>query len=135
MPDKNNAKMNSSEKNANLCEGCSLCCGYITIPIRPPNDRRSIEEIRWWLLHGVYIFVGDNGKWMIEVPNRCQKLGTDGRCKEYSNRPDVCINHTQIDCEKYGPDTPYPGGFWNSDESFMEYVNKTPKLRAAYGKK
>jgi len=45
----------------------------------------------------------DEDGWFLLVNNRCLHLQGDGRCGIYEQRPHICRDHTNDDCEFEGP--------------------------------
>jgi len=84
----------------NPCEACDAkCCRYFALEIDKPKRRGDFEDIRWYLCHeAVEVFV-DDGKWFLEVRNRCRHLDESHRCRIYADRPRLCREHSPEDCE------------------------------------
>jgi Fe-S-cluster containining protein len=64
------------------CKGA--CCEEFLIPLGPVQDDTS----RWFYLHGDEIEEGQ--KKFLRFECKCTKLGEDGLCTIYSDRPNVC---------------------------------------------
>lgn len=128
LPDKLD---NSPEQNEKLCKGCTKCCEYVTIEVETPKDKEDLEEMRWWLLHGVHVFIDKEDGWMALVPNKCQKLGSDGMCTIYDTRPIVCRKYSQSECEKYG-DPDYFYEFFTNEGDFVDYIQRTPEFKKIF---
>lgn len=122
----------TSEENAKLCDGCSKCCEYVTVAMPAPKNKYDLDEVRWWLLHGVYVFIDDDG-WNVWVPNKCHELDSKGMCKIYDNRPLICRGHFQDQCERYHPESWCKVQFTNP-EDFLKYVDETPELKELWDK-
>ena len=127
---------NSDEENKRLCEGCSICCEHICMEIDKPTTKDELHDILWYLMHqDVIVFFDDEDDWFIEFKTKCKALADDKKCTIYSERPNICREYSQEDCERYGEGEYYEEIF-RCREEFLEYINKTPKLHwLFYGKK
>lgn len=118
------------------CNGCTICCEYISIYLEKPKTANDLDEIRWFFLHGMKIYIDKDG-WFIEVPSRCQGLGPDGLCEIYQTRPDVCRLYDQKECERYLGDAGLL--HFENYEDFLRYARENKELseicRAASSKK
>jgi Fe-S-cluster containining protein len=99
MPGHKNATKNNKDKPMSLC-----CLGFdsdlyqydLIFPNRMSPDWREFIEA-----HGIYREkLGDLIKGAIDVgggrvylSHRCSKLGKDGRCTIYKNRPKICRDY------------------------------------------
>ena len=85
-------KKNKTIPMAELCASCGArCCRYIAIEIDRPHCKRDYDHIRWYLLHGnVHVFVDHDKEWHLEVESKCERLGDDGSCLGYDDRPQIC---------------------------------------------
>ena len=82
-----------------LCN--SKCCRYICLEIDAPRTSEDFEEIKWFLCHeGVSVFKSD-GDWHLQVEVPCKHLNEDNLCDDYGNRPGVCREYEDNECE-YG---------------------------------
>ena len=115
---------NSDEKNKNLCAGCSLCCEYVCVEMDKPTTKYEYDQIFWLVLHkNVWVYIGTDKKWYVQFNTPCEKLGDNHLCKDYQHRPNICRNHMQDSCEKYGVGSPYKELFTNKKQ-FMKYLKK-----------
>ena len=75
------------------CEKCrGACCESLLIPAAP---QAGADVLRWLTLHGEAI-----GESRIELDCKCRKLGPEGRCAIYADRPEVCRIYEpgSVDC-------------------------------------
>ncbi len=82
------------------CKKCSaLCCKYFALEIDKPTTKNDFENIRWYISHQrTSVFIQD-GKWYLNVKNRCKYLDGNGHCKIYDKRPAVCRRLDPARCE------------------------------------
>jgi uncharacterized protein len=120
----------TGEHSKELCAGCTECCTYISTLINPPKNKKDIDRILWFLLHkGTTVYsTQDLEEWRLEVITGCTALNTQGECDIYQDRPSVCREHNQDDCERYSPIETYYAQMFHTRQEFLDYVNKTPKL-------
>ena len=84
----------------NLCEQCdALCCKYFALEIDKPTTKNDLENIRWYISHQKTSVFIQNGKWYLQVKNRCNHLDRNNRCKIYENRPAICKRLDPKGCE------------------------------------
>lgn len=112
-----------------LCKECTLCCEYITVEIGTPKTKEDLDEIRWFLLHDVEVFIDEEDKWRITVYQRCEALGNDGKCKIYDQRPIVCRNYSYNECEKYKGKNYGEKATFKTVEEFLDYVKNHPIIK------
>lgn len=91
----------TSEENEKLCNGCTMCCEYITVIIPTPKTWKEIDRIKWYLLHNVHVYITDEGHWKVDIPMKCSALNNKGKCSIYEDRPQLCRDHSQDSCERY----------------------------------
>jgi len=115
------------EESHTLCQGCGMCCRYITTEIPVPASWKQIERIKWYLLHNTFVFISEDEKWNLEIPIPCSAQNERGECTIYENRPDVCKEYLQDECERYGEGEYYTCIFRNADD-FLAYVKGHPEL-------
>ncbi len=117
------------ERNKHLCEGCSLCCEHVTIHINKPRKKSDFDEIIWYVLHhNVYVFIDGDGDWFVEFRTPCSGLGKNQLCTTYKERPDVCREYNQDECEKNG-EGEYYTEFFRSKEDIMMWMKKNTRIR------
>jgi Fe-S-cluster containining protein len=82
------------------CEECdAVCCKYFALEIDKPTTRNDFENIRWYISHQkTSVFIQD-GKWYLNVKNRCKYLDANNRCKIYERRPAICRRLDPDRCE------------------------------------
>jgi hypothetical protein len=65
----------------------------------------DFDLLLWQVSHReTQVYVDEDG-WFLLVNNRCMHLQDGGRCGIYDNRPQVCREHDNDDCEFEGPCT------------------------------
>ncbi len=114
----------SAKSRKGLCEDCdSECCRYVALEIDKPTCKRDYDNIRWYLLHkGVSVFVDHEGGWNIEFQTVCEKLGEDGYCRYYEQRPRICREHGVVQtCEFHSETDPHKARF-ETEEEFTAYL-------------
>jgi hypothetical protein len=57
----------------------------------------------WQISHANTQVYKDSDGWFLLVNNRCLHLQDDGRCGIYDNRPQICREHDNDECEFDGP--------------------------------
>ncbi len=122
----------SSEKNKNLCEGCTICCEHITVEIDKPKTREEILKLVDYLRYkDILIFIEDGGEWNIEFKTICRQLNEKGLCKIYKNRPKICRDYHHDKCERYGEGEFYKHIFRNEKE-LLDFIKKNKKLNKIF---
>jgi hypothetical protein len=98
---KKKKKKISAGKLTEICVSCGAkCCTYFALEIDEPDCPEEYEKIRWYLAHTKTWVFTDDGKWYLMVLNECEYLGDDMLCTNYENRPAICRDHTQDNCER-----------------------------------
>ena len=118
--------MENSDQQAsseNLCQGCSLCCRYVSIEIPKPDNAEDLDVAIWYLYHGHKIFVDADG-WYLQVDRDCQNLDDAGACRIYETRPQVCRDYDISDCEKHSPTAYWK--IFNTAEDLREFMKDNP---------
>ena len=90
---------------ANKCSFCkgSTCCTYFTQQITAPRSMEDFDLLLWQVSHlNTQLYKDDDG-WFLLVNNRCMHLQPGGLCGIYEQRPQVCRDHSNDDCEFEGP--------------------------------
>ena len=89
--------------NRKLCDNCTLCCEHVALQIDEPEDKEDFQNIMWYIMHeNVTVFIDHDGDWHVEFKARCKALDDKGLCQVYSDRPKICAEYTQDNCEKNG---------------------------------
>jgi len=91
----------TSENKCSFCKG-STCCTYFTHQIDTPRSMEDFDLLLWQISHANTQVYKDEDGWFLLVNNRCLHLQVDGRCGIYENRPQVCREHSNDDCEFEG---------------------------------
>ncbi|MBE7560327.1 YkgJ family cysteine cluster protein [bacterium] len=113
---------------ATYCPQCdAACCKYFAFEIDEPDCEEELDKVYWFLCHeGTMVFV-DEGKWFLQISNKCRYLQPDGRCGVYDRRPQVCRDYGlgedgQPNCEFTDGDYGYELEF-RTPEAFLIYRN------------
>jgi len=118
------------KRSKELCKGCTSCCEYVLIEIDAPKSKNDIDELIWFLLHGITIFIDSDDSWNLEIHNKCKVLNKKGKCSIYPIRPLVCKQYSHDECEKYkGKKYSKEKKIINTVIEFLEYIDNDPKLR------
>jgi Fe-S-cluster containining protein len=81
------------------CTSCGLCCTYVVVDIDAPTTLDAASTALWYLYHpGMSLYTAD-GEWMLQFDTRCKFLGADNRCGIYEQRPRVCRDFDERECE------------------------------------
>ena len=82
------------------CKKCTaLCCKYFALEIDKPTTKNDFENIRWYISHQRTSVFIQQGKWYLNVKNRCKHLDGNNRCKIYEERPAICRRLDPGNCE------------------------------------
>ncbi|MBL8024997.1 MAG: YkgJ family cysteine cluster protein [Fibrobacteres bacterium] len=73
------------------CDG--QCCHYIAIQIDGPTNRKTYDNIRWFLVHKKTAVFVDGKNWFVQVFNSCRHLSKNSLCKIYETRPQICRDY------------------------------------------
>lgn len=92
----------TSENKCTFCKG-STCCTYLTQQIDTPRSIEAFDLLLWQVSHFNTQVYKDSDGWFLLVNNRCSHLQPGGLCGIYDQRPQVCRDHTNDDCEFEGP--------------------------------
>lgn len=91
----------SIEEKCILCNGC---CNYITIPIDPPTNE-NFDLYKWYLYHkNIEMYLDHDNQWHLLIKTPCENLETDGTCKIYEKRPNICKEYDPNNCSRTGKD-------------------------------
>jgi Fe-S-cluster containining protein len=105
------------------CKKCDgKCCRYYALQIDTPDDWDEFDDIRWYLSHeNTTVFV-EEGKWYLNIHNKCRYLSEkDYRCMNYELRPAICRKYTTSGCDLTGDGYEYEMQFLN-DKQMEEYM-------------
>lgn len=117
-----------------LCEFCvAKCCRYFALALDTPAKRKDFDTLRWFLLHGKTSIFVEKKTWYLQVHTECRELLSDHRCGIYETRPQICREHSTVNCE-YNDDWIYDL-YFESPEQLDEYVEarfpaKGPAMRS-----
>jgi Fe-S-cluster containining protein len=114
--------------NESLCDHCvAKCCRYFALPLDTPTRRKDFDTFRWFLLHGKTSIFVEKKTWYLQVHTECRELLPDYRCGVYETRPQICRDHSTINCE-YEDDWTYDL-FFEAPEQLDEYLEARFPLR------
>lgn len=104
-----------------VCDHCvGKCCRYFCLEIDTPTTWDDYDSIRWYLAHGQTLVYVDDAKWHLVVFTKCQYLRADNRCGIYHNRPRICRDYSEAECE-YEVDWQFDKVF-ETPEQIWEYA-------------
>jgi uncharacterized protein len=113
-----------------LCDHCiAKCCRYFALPLDTPKRRKDFDTIRWFLLHDKTSIFVEKGTWYLQVHTECRQLLSDNRCGIYETRPQICRDHSTVNCE-YEDDWVYDL-FFEAPEQLEEYLEARFPKRGA----
>lgn len=113
-----------------LCEFCSAkCCRYFALPLDTPKRRKDFDTLRWFLLHDKTSIFVEKGTWYLQVHTECRELLADHRCGIYDTRPQICRDHSTVNCE-YEDDWVYDL-FFEAPQQLEEYLEARFPVRGA----
>lgn len=90
------------DNKCSFCKG-STCCTYFTQLIDTPRSMGDFDILLWQISHRDTQVYKDEDGWFLLVNNTCRHLRPGGRCGVYENRPQICREHSNEDCEFDGP--------------------------------
>lgn len=67
--------------------------------IENPKSVSDFEQFKWYVFHGVSVYMDHDGDWFVEVPHNCIHLDEKDLCRIYDQRPDVCREFSSVGCE------------------------------------
>lgn len=108
------------------CDKCeAACCRKLVIELNKPTTKEGYNDIRWYLYHGVKVYIDKNDKtWNLEFDLKCMQLDEKNRCKIYSVRPEICKETKVSSCEKNKPDIEV---MFKTVEEFEEWLKKNKR--------
>ena len=108
------------------CQVCEAdCCRYVMLKINPPRLREDRDEHRWLLMHEDVELRIESRMWYAHFHVRCRHLSSKNLCLIYQDRPDLCEDYTENDCD-YGGPAPDTVVF-KTVEEYDEYMAKHGK--------
>lgn len=90
------------DNKCGFCRG-STCCTYFTQRIDAPRSMEDFDILLWQISHRDTQAYKDEDGWFLLVNTACRHLQPGGRCGIYENRPQICREHSNEDCEFDGP--------------------------------
>jgi hypothetical protein len=86
------------------------CCSDVVIEI-DADDFEDFDNMRWYLYHNdVFVYLeidednDDEEEWHVGFRTRCGQVQPDNSCGVYAKRPQICRDHSPVDCSEYtGP--------------------------------
>ncbi len=106
------------------CTSCGFCCTYVAYDINPPTTAKRAAEILWHLYHPGVVIYYDGEDWYGQFMTRCRQLGEDGKCRIYAQRPHICREHDEKQCEVNADE---PGQYFNDVNDFLAYLKQSRK--------
>jgi Fe-S-cluster containining protein len=108
--------------NYDKCRECGgLCCKTFAVIIDKPECEEDYEHFKWYLYHtGTSVFMDKDGDWNVEVHLPCKHLGDASKCRIYDERPPICREYNELECDD-GPDVKIE---FKTPEEVDEYVKK-----------
>jgi Fe-S-cluster containining protein len=97
-------KTSSVTPDCNQCDG--QCCHYIAIQIDGPTNKKTYDNIRWFLVHKKIAVFVDGKNWFVQVFNTCRHLNTKSQCSIYETRPKICRDYGRDISNESCIDTP-----------------------------
>jgi len=125
MPKFKNLETIPTTKN-DKCSSCvgSKCCQYITEPLDTPRSIKDFDTLLWQVSHiNTHCFKDSQG-WFLLSYGSCEHLSENGQCKIYHQRPFICREHSDNDCEY---DQPIEAGaelYFRNYKEIDEYCRK-----------
>lgn len=111
------------ETKCNFCTN-SKCCTYITQGIDAPRSKSDFDHLLWQISHaGIGIYKDSDG-WYLLVETRCRHLESDGRCRIYDHRPQVCREYSNDYCEFDEPAEQHFELFFQDYDALHRYYRK-----------
>lgn len=111
---------------AGKCAQCieSKCCRHITEPMDAPRSLRDFDMILWQVSHkNVHCFKDKTG-WYLSVFSSCEHLTDKGSCKIYHQRPFICREHSNLECEFDSSRDSYSQLYFTNHKEFDDYCRK-----------
>jgi len=99
------------------CSGCGLCCKRVG---------KAVKGARQWMLQNKKTKASPMTKAIASFPfkfnekGHCEKLGEDGKCSDYANRPDVC--NVEKSFQLFGGDRTREGFFADNARLCNEWI-------------
>lgn len=83
------------------CIKCGAeCCRTVGMDIDAPKTKKDWEYIKWYLFHeGVEVYKTKDGSWTVEFKAKCRHLNKDKTCAIYGDRPAVCREYSEMECD------------------------------------
>ena len=127
----------ATERQQVPCLTCALCGTYIAVQIDAPDTAKEASEVLWYLYHDrVTVYYdpdeGDEG-WHVQFETRCQHLAADNRCQIYDQRPTLCRDYDETECEVNNESEGLT--FANAGEFLDHLKSERPRIHAGVVKK
>jgi Fe-S-cluster containining protein len=88
----------------------------MAVAVDVPETEEDFDDVRWYLLHrNVRVLIDPEDDWYVAFDTPCERLGKDGQCLDYENRPELCRDypHDGEPCE-------FEGGIFVEEFSTVE---------------
>jgi Fe-S-cluster containining protein len=122
-------KFFENRKNKNLCEGCNMCCNYVTVEIDTPETKDDFDQIVWYINHkNVVVYQDFDDAWNVEFETPCLHMTEKGYCGVYNERPDICREYSQDECLKYG-EGEICKIIFKTKQDVIDYVQKNTDIK------
>ena len=113
----------------NPCDDCTICCEHVALPIDTPRSKEDWHHVLWYVMHNnILVYKDHEGTWFIEFETKCKALNDKGLCGIYSERPHICKEYSEDECEKFGEGNYYSVIFRNRKD-VLEYVKNNTRIK------
>ncbi len=108
------------------CAQCfdSKCCQYITEPMDTPRSIRDFDMILWQVSHRNIHCFKDRSGWYLISFGQCEQLGDQGQCNIYQQRPFICREHPNQNCDFDAPPSANAQLYFTNHKEFDDYCRK-----------
>jgi len=111
------------ENKCSYCVG-SKCCTYITQELDTPRAMSDFDHMLWQTSHQDIQIYKDEDGWYLLINRTCNHLQKDGRCGIYDDRPIICRDHNNDECEFDSMAEDDFELFFDGYESLLKYCKK-----------
>lgn len=120
----NSKQVSTHSGNDNQCVECDACCKYVSVEIDKPTTKSEIEDVKFYIYHeGSSVYIDEENDWYIMFESKCDKLGTDGQCTIYEERPTICREFAREDCHEHDLHESHKIAFCTVKD-LMRYIKK-----------
>jgi len=123
-------------KKKEQTEGCpescgASCCRYVVKKISAPRTKVDFDELYWFLCHEKMVVFIERRKWYLLFDSPCKYLDADSLCRIYHERPLLCREHSEKNCEFTG-EVDYQLYMRTPDDLKAYMKKRSLKLRMAW---